>query len=286
MIALLLGLLAAFCWSAHDLLARALSPAIRPFRLGLWIMLIGAAVLVPPVLWRGQIWQADQASVLLALAMGVVYAGAAAGLLTAYANAPVSIVGPFTAGYPALAVLWGIVNGLVPTWLQLLAMTAILSGAIIVGRNSADDGGMAKVQAGKLPLVLASSLIAALCYAAAIILGQTATEILGEYETSLLSRLPAAAILAVLARWEPPAEVALTRLSRSAILLMAVTDVIAVTAINAATFFPGKELGAMAISCFGAITVLLAMVFLKEKVTALQWLGIVMITAGVAGLAI
>jgi drug/metabolite transporter (DMT)-like permease len=67
---------------------------------------------------------------------------------------------------------------------------------------------------------------------------------------------------------------------------MALCDVVAVTSVNAATYFPNKELGAMAISGYGALSVLLAMLFLKEKVSAAQWLGIVMISCGVGPLAI
>jgi drug/metabolite transporter (DMT)-like permease len=62
--------------------------------------------------------------------------------------------------------------------------------------------------------------------------------------------------------------------------------VIAVSSINATGYFPNKELGAMVISAYGALSVLLAMVFLKEKVSAAQWVGIAMISGGVATLAV
>ena len=53
------------------------------------------------------------------------------------------------------------------------------------------------------------------------------------------------------------------------------------TSINVSAFYPGKELGVMAISGYGALAALLAMLFLKEHVAWGQWLGIVMIAVGV-----
>jgi drug/metabolite transporter (DMT)-like permease len=63
---------------------------------------------------------------------------------------------------------------------------------------------------------------------------------------------------------------------------MASLDVAAVASINYMGRLPGKEFGAMGISADGAISVLLAMIFLKEEVTAWQWVGIAMIVFGVA----
>jgi len=69
-------------------------------------------------------------------------------------------------------------------------------------------------------------------------------------------------------------------------VVMGGLDVAALTGINFIGTLPNKEMGAMGISAYGAIAVLLAMIFLKEKVSSGQWLGIAMIAAGVAGLGI
>ena len=55
-----------------------------------------------------------------------------------------------------------------------------------------------------------------------------------------------------------------------------------VTAVNASGHLPGKEFAAVGISGYGAVSVVLAMIFLKEKVSAGQWAGIAMIVGGVA----
>ncbi len=282
MISVLLGLVAALSWSFHDLLARRFAGGFGPFRMSFWIMLAGAALLLVPVFWRGQIFQADSSSVLMALAMGLVYAFALGSLLLAFSLAPVSIVGPITAGYPALVVIWGLAHGRVPSSLQWLAIILVLIGVLIVSRSGHEDETSDSVTPGKMPLVIAAALIADLAFAAAVIMGQSATEGLGEYEVTFLSRFPAAALLLVMMLKDRARLPALTHTGRAAIIAMAACDVTAVTAINAAAWFPNRELGAMAISSYGALSVLLAMVFLRERVTPLQWVGILCVVVGVA----
>ncbi len=286
MIALLLGSVAALCWSSHDLVARRYATALGPLRMGFWVMLAGAALLLVPVLWRGMIWTGPREAWVMAAAMGVVYAAAAAGLFYALTMAPVSIVGPIVGGYPALVVLWGLVNGLEPTLLQWFCIAVILAGVIIVARSEREGESHSDVAPGKLPLVLLAVTVSSISYAATAVMGQQASTTLGALETTLISRFPAAAmfLLAMLVHRQP--ETSASMKSGLGILAMAVFDVTAVTAINMSTYFPDRELGAMAISASSATSVLLAVVILKEKVTVLQWVGVVMIVAGVSGLAI
>jgi drug/metabolite transporter (DMT)-like permease len=286
LIAVLLGLVAALCWSLHDLVARAFAAKLGPFRMALSVLLLGAVFLVPVVLWRGTLWTGDRDSLIFALLLGVAYAFALSGLFKAFSHAPVSVVGPLTSGYPALVVLWGLLHGVNPTVLQWLAIMAILAGAVVVGRFGPDDGGFAVVAKDKIAMVLASSAVAVLCFAASIILGQKAATHLGDIEATFVSRFPAAILVIAVVRF---AEKDSIRISPDgmwrAIAMMALCDVVAVTCINASTFFPHKELGAMAISGYGALSVLWARIFLRETVSALQWLGIAMISGGVATLA-
>jgi drug/metabolite transporter (DMT)-like permease len=282
MMSVLLGLVAALCWSTHDLLARRFAGNAGPFRMSFWIMLAGGALLAVPVVWRGQLLAGEGYAVITALAMGLVYAFAIGALLLAFSLAPVSIVGPLTAGYPALVVVWGLWQGHVPTWPQWLAIVLVLACVLIVSRNGHDDDHADTVVTGKMPLVIAAALIADLAFAATVIMGQSATEGLGEYEVTFLSRFPAAALLLLMMLKDRAQLAPLSTAGRLAIVAMAACDVTAVTAINAAAWFPNRELGAMAISSYGALSVLMAMIFLRERVTALQWFGIILVVVGVA----
>ena len=281
MISLSLGLLAALSWSVHDLLARRFAAEAGPYRLAFWVIVTGALLTLFPVLWRGQLWHAAPPSIAIALAMGVVYAMAVASLLLAFSLAPVSVVGPLTAGYPALVVVWGLLHGLVPTAWQWLALLAILVGAVMVGRFGPPDGGLSLVPKGKIRTVITACLVASLCFATTIIMGQWATQNLGATETTFLSRFPAAFCLLGFMRHDQQHLKPMATASWFGAVVMGSVDVVAVTAVNAISYFPNKELGSMGISAYGALSALLAMLLFKEKVTFLQVIGIGLIVVGI-----
>ncbi len=282
MFAISLGVFAALCWSVHDLLAKIHATRTGPYRMAFWVMAVGIAAVAVPVLWRGQGIDFFEPALWTALVMGLFYAGAVAGLFKAFSLAPVSIVGPFTAGYPALVVFWHLFEGLVPSLLEWLALLLAACGAVVVARMGPKDGGLKTIAPGKLPVVIFASVAAAICFATTIVLGQSAAATLGQYETTLFSRFPAALALLPFALRDKGSLPAMTGGAWSGISAMAVLDVAAVSAVNAAGFFPGSEYSAMGISLYGGIAVVLATIFLKDKVSFGQWLGIAMIIAGVA----
>lgn len=297
MIAISFGIFAALCWGFHDLIAKRFANETGPFRLAFWVMALGIAVMLPIILWRGTLWQASAPGLLIAAIMGVFYAGAIGSLFKAFSLAPVSVVGPFTAGYPALVVFWNIANGLSPSVMDWLALALAGCGALVVARTGPKDGGLNSIAPGNLPTVIAASLIASLCFASTIVLGQWGAIAIGQYETTFVSRFPGALALLPLAYTERrgmPAiskfaisklaisKFAISKFAWGGILLMTVLDVAAVSAVNASGLFPGSEYSAMGISLYGGLSVLLAMLFLKEKVSVGQWLGIAMVVLGVA----
>ncbi len=281
MIAISLGLTAALFWSFHDVLARRFSGDIGPFRLAIWVVLLGAAILAVPVMARARLQSIDTQGLTYALAMGATYAIAIGGLLKAFSIAPISIVGPFTAPYPALVVIWGMFNGLTPGWGEYTAILLILGGAIVVARFGHSDGGLNVVASGQLPTLLLACALACLGFAASVILGQMASATLGSLEATLVSRVPAALLLLPLALPEHHSGTKLKPLLWWAIAAMALCDVIAITVINIMGEMANKEYGAMAITAYGALAVLLATIVLREKVSAGQWLGIALIAVGV-----
>jgi drug/metabolite transporter (DMT)-like permease len=281
MIALTLGLFAAFAFAVHDLVARSFAERTGPFRMAFWIMVVGA-VLMTLLVWRSDtLWVADRQTLLIAAANGVLYAAAVSSLLYAFSIAPISIVGPFTAGYPALVVVWGVFTGLEPSLLQWFAVVMVVAGAVIVGRFGPDDGGLAAVAPGKIPLVILSSLLTCLFYAATFLVGQHVTTTLGAVESTYMTRFPAMLVLLPLMLRDRARQGPIKRKAWGGLLVMGILDAVGVTGINMAAHYPGKELGAMAISCYGALAVLLAMIFLKEKVSPGQWVGIAITMVGI-----
>ena len=213
--------------------------------------------------------------------LGLVYGFGVGGLFKAFSLGPISLVGPVTAGYPVLAVLWGVANGLEPSSLQWTAVAATLAGAVIVGRSGTPDGGINAVEPGKLPTLFLFCMMAVLGYSSSIVLGQNAGVAVGEFEATWISRATALLTIAPFMLGEAKPQ-PLTAKHYIAIAAMGALDVAGVTAVNASGHLLGKEFAAVGISGYGAISVVLAMIFLKEKVSYGQWAGILMIAAGVA----
>ncbi len=279
----LLGVFAALCWSVHDLFARSLAARTGPFRMAALIMLAGFLLLTGFVILGGNLTAASPSGLLLAAGLGVAYGFGGAGIYKAFSLGPISLVAPLTAIYPVFVFLWGIFHGLQPTLIQWTATLVAIGGAAIVSRARGRDHGA--VEKGKLPALIFFCVLANAGYTAAIIFGQSAAVAIGEVEATWISR-PAALLTLLPFMLGEPKRPPLRLLHWSAILLMAVLDVLAVIAVTAAGHLPGREFAAIGISAYGAIAVMLAMIFLREKVSWGQWAGIVLIVAGVATLAV
>lgn len=283
--AVMLGVLAALNWSLHDVLARGLAQRVGPFRMAALVMIFGGLALTGYVLWTGTVWQAPREAWIESLLLGIAYGCGVGGLFKALSLGPISVVGPVTASYPILVVLWGMLHGLAPTLLQWAAVAAALGGAAVVMRAGHPDGGLNAVIPGKLKVLAAFCVLSGLGYASAIVLSQSAAVSMGEIEATWVSRASALLpILPFLAAETRPAP--LRPRHWLAILAMGIFDVIGVAAVAASGHLPGKEFAAIGISAYGGIVVLLAMIVLKEKVTAGQWGGIALLAAGVATLSL
>jgi drug/metabolite transporter (DMT)-like permease len=284
MSAVLFGVIAAFAWAIHDLLARVIGPRIGPMRMGLWIMLLSAIMLTAIVSFRGTFLAAHGEGIVWALALGLAYAAGAAGIYKAFSLGPVSVVGPLTAIYPLLVVLWGIVTGLSPTMLQWGATGLALMGALLVSRSSTPDGGFNAVLPGKLVPMLIACAVCSAGYASAFVIGQKTAVMIGEIEAAWISRATAIVVFLLLSSFEPRLEPIKGRIWWG-IAAMGVFDAIGLISVNASGHLPGKEFAAVGVSGYGAMSVMMAAIILKESVSIPQWIGIAMITAGVAALA-
>lgn len=285
MAAVLLGVAAALAWSVHDLFARSLADRVGPFRLSILVMIAGWVFLTVLVLARGTLLAAGWQGTAGALIFGLAYGAGCGSLFKAFSLGPVSVVGPITAAYPALVMLWSIVNGLIPTPLQWAAIAATMAGTTIVARSGHHDGGIRAVAPANVAPLLFYCAACSLAFAAAIVIGPATATATGEIETAWISRVSAvAALLPFLSR-------EVSRPSASGrqwlgIAIMGALDSIGVVAINASGHLPNREFAAIGISAYGGMAVILAALYLKERVAPGQWFGIGLIVGGVATLAI
>lgn len=285
MAAVLLGVFAALCWAVMDLFVRTMALRIGPFRMGVLVMIAGAVPLAAFAAYTGKISGASQAGLLLSVGLGLTYGLGVAGLFKAFSLGPISLVVSLTAAYPVFVLLWGWFNGLNPTALQWSAAAAALSGAVIVARAGGEDNASRRMSRAAFLTMVFFCLLSSLGYAASVVFGQHAAVSIGEIEATLISR--PISVLAILPFCIGEARpVALTRRLWAGVFIMGALDVAGMVAINGAGHLPGREFASVGVSSYGAIAVILAMIFLKEKVLSGQWLGIALIVTGVATLSV
>lgn len=281
MSALTFGLVAALCWGFHDICVRFLSrdtpisacifvviSAGLAFHLALMVTADGFAPLPARALW-------------LSVAAGGFFVVATFGLYHAFERGPVRLVAPLIASYPILSVAWSVTSGATVTPLQWVAVLAIVAGVGLVAALSDPSDGETPPRG---PTIL-YALISAVGFAGTFALGQAAAEIAGDMPSTLATRLVAItlviAVLLILRLPFWPGKRALGLL-----ILMGCADGIALLAVVSAGVLPNAHYAAVASSMFGLLTILLAWVFLKERMTPVQWLGCIVAFCGIGYLAL
>jgi drug/metabolite transporter (DMT)-like permease len=285
MLAVILGAFAAVCWSLHDLVARSYAPRLGALRLAFGVVVMGGVLLTPLVFSSTSLASLGRDAILVSLVLGLAYGAGIGGLFKALSLGPISLVGPVTATYPALVVLWNIAEGVWPTPLQAAAVLAALAGAVIVSRSGHHDGGLNAVARQNVVQLFAACAISMVCYAAAVVLGQKAGVLAGEYPATWISRFSAALVLLPFLRSERQPE-PLKAWHGLGVVAMGLLDIAGQVAVNMTGTLPGHEFTAIGIATYGAVSTLLAAIFLKERVSPGQWGGIALIVAGVAGVSV
>ncbi len=216
-----------------------------------------------------------------AMLSGVFFLLASLGLYGAFQRGPVRLVAPIIGSYPILSVSWAVYNGTTITPSQMLAVLAVATGVGLVAAL-ADDG------TGEIPpkgLTILYAFVAAVGFAGTFALGQMAAEMADPMPAALVTRVIAIALLAgiIVLRRLPywPGKGSLLVLS-----LMGIADSIALASVVAAGSMQNAQYASVAASVFGLLTILLAWVFLKERMSVLQWAGCGITFAGIGYLAL
>lgn len=232
-----------------------------------WIVLAA-----PPLVWTAE-------GLPLAALNGVATTAMTLLLYKALARGPVSVAAPIVASHPVLVVVFWVMAGARPGALQWIAMAATVLGAVIVAANA--EKGAAPTERKSLNVTIALACGSALAYAVLVIGGQAATPYYGPLQTLWLGRLfsLASAALVLLAvrgagigqrRWWP------------FLAAQGLFDAGGYLALFTGSTGTGGAIAAVAASGFGAVTVILARLVLKEPMGWIQWLGVAMVSGGVA----
>ena len=280
----LLGSVAALAWGTHDFLARFASRSAGPVNTVFGVTFAGFVALSLWLLVSGTRVEIVWSSLWLAAVSGIGVAVATLSLFTALTLGPISIVCPIAASYPAVAVLFALIAGVRPNLMEWAAMGAVILGVIVVAASSAEEPDSDGHVRGKLAPIVFFSMLASLGFAAALATGQAAAPVFGDAQSVWLARIFGLAAVALLylaprVRWDVPGR------WLPVIGVMGGLDVVALVSTFAAGHLPDPTMATVTSSAFGAVTVLLARLILKERITMMQLAGMVLVFAGVGVLA-
>lgn len=284
MSSVLLGLVAALSWGVNDFLARFPSRAVGPLPTVLVVTFAGLLFLTIWLLLSGDSIRISWPQIWLPAASGIFFTLSTLSLFAAFALGPISLVAPIAGSYPAVAMIFAVAQGARPSPLQWLAVAAVLAGAMLVSRSGETYERSGYIPPGKLKTIVALALCASLGSAVSQTSGQAAAVELGEIAAVWLARMFGLITIGAIYLMRRPRG---TLPSRWLPLLglMGGLDAGALAGILAAGNLPNPSFAIVASSAFSAVTVILARAILKEPVSPVQLVGMILIFGGVAGLA-
>jgi len=304
-LAIILGLTGALCWGGADFAARFASRRVGAYRTLFFMQFFGFIALSVYLKFRGGFFEGIAPGwhpwALAALA-GVINMIASLSLYYSFQVGVMSIVGPVSSAYPALTVALAIASGERITALRGAGLAVTLVGVILAATTftpsaaspanaSPTNAGPAnksdvKESSGKETAHLSKgvgwALVAALGFGVLFwFLGFHVVPAVGPTISVWVIRLTSFSVLALAAI---PAGQGLKLPSGSVWWLLAAVgflDTAAFVANNAGLHTGQVSVVSVLASLYGAVTVLLAWIFLREKLERSQWLGIILIFAGI-----
>jgi len=287
---ILLGLATALCWGSADLLARFATRAIGTLRTMLYMQLTGFILLTAALHWLGGWGHLADGSGWRPWAWGIlaglINATATLALYRSFEIGKMSIVAPISAGYPALTMVLAALSGERLTTARFTGIALIIAGVIVVSRGEEIPGDVnvldEKARPGKKNLGVGYALCAALGFGVMFwLLGIRVVPILGAAQSVWMIRLMSVVIAAavILVRKQP---IGLPDIRTNPWMLgIGLLDTSAYVLNNFGLQREQVSVVSVLASLYGAVTVGLAATILGEKITRMQWLGIVAIFVGI-----
>jgi drug/metabolite transporter (DMT)-like permease len=287
---ILYGLLTALTWGSADLFARFATRKIGTLRTMLYMQLAGFILLTLAMRWLGgwghladgSGWRPWAWGILA----GVLNASGTMALYRSFEIGKMSIVAPLSASYPVLTLLLSVLSGERLTVARFAGLALAILGVIVVARGETqpDDANTidAATQPAKKQLGVGWALLAALIYGVMFwLLGIRVVPLVGGTPAVWIIRLTsvffaALVLLAAGKSMAPP-----SRKDSPWILGVALFDTRAYVFNNLGMQLEQVSVVSVLASLYGAVTVGLAALILREPVSRLQWLGIFSIFVGV-----
>jgi drug/metabolite transporter (DMT)-like permease len=287
---ILLGLLTALSWGCSDFIARFSARRIGALRTTLYMQLTGLLLLTIFLRWiggwghllDGSGWQPWAWGALVGLLNGI----ATLALYRSFELGKMAVVAPVSCSYPALTIVLSWMTGERLTLLRLAGIVFVLAGIVVVVRGEAvqPEKKASAVPAKKAASGVGWAFLAALGFGFLFwLLGTRVVPRVGFASTVWMIRLTSVVLtaVAILVLRQP---LKLPRQGRVSgwILGMGVLDTGAFVLNNLGMRLEQTSVVSVLASVYGAVTVVLATIFLHERLSVAQVFGIVSIFAGVA----
>jgi len=285
----ILGLTGAVCWGMADFAARFASRRVGAYRTLFFMQFFGFIALSVYLKFAGgfsHLAPGWQPWALTAVA-GLLNVTASLSLYYSFEIGVMSIVGPVSSSYPALTVALSIASGERINVLRGIGIAVTLTGVILAAMSFApkanEPSNETTPSAGsRLSRGVGWAILAAVGFGFMFwFLGFHVIPLVGDAVSVWVMRLTALVALAVFAL---PSRQSLS-LPHGVVwwMLAAVgfMDTAAFVANNAGLHIGPVSVVSVLASLYGAVTVLLSWIFLRERLERSQWLGIVLIFAGI-----
>lgn len=279
----ILGSLAALCLGTLDFAAGSVSRSIGAIRVVAAVTLFGLVLITLSLLAFGTVPDLARSDIYWPIIAGICLALSTLWLFAGIASGPMSLAVPVAMSYPATIVLLSAFAGNMPTPTQLLCIAVVLGGAFLVAWAEPDETAAADETSSRWRRTVIFALLAHGTFIIALLAGQKSAVLFDELQSVWISRLAGSAVILPLLLFRPaPLRPQVGYLP--VLLLMGLLDVVATTLLFAAGKSDQPELAAVCATASGAITIVLARIFLAEKIVYLRWLGIAATFLGVAAL--
>ncbi len=290
---ILLGLTAAVCWGAADFFARYATRLVGTYRTLLFMQFLGFVGLSIYLLlsgtwrhlflhvsWQTWVWT------LLAIGLNIISSLA---LYRAFEVGVITVVSPIAASYAAITVLLAVLAGEVISSIHGIGIATSLVGVVLaatpitwrLGARTIVNA-TTKPRTSKFTGGIGLAILASLGYGIAFwLFGARVTPVLGGVTPVWLVRLITPCTLTLFA---PIARQNISIPRGRAWWYLAGVGILDTSAFVAATVgYTTAQVSIVSVlaSLFSAVTVLLAWIFLREKLQWSQWLGVGIIFVGV-----
>jgi len=281
----LLGILSAFSFGIGDFLARFSSQEVGFKNSLFWMLIVGAIFYIILFSIFGSGLNPNSIGLSNSFLSGILIMF---GLLCLYRGlqmGPVSIVAPIAAINPLFVFLIRYALGSEPTLLQWMATIVVISGAILVSVSADSHQESLGLNKQQIKESVVISFIASVTLALGLIFSQEATNTLEPLETVIYIRFFSLLGIASILLFSK-SKIFITKKAIPILFFQGILETTGYFCLVSAYAFDKVSIAVVISSGFGLVTVVLARLILKEKISKIQGSGIFLTFLGVIGLTI